>query len=240
MNIYEKIQLIKEELLKANLKKSGENVFAKYKYYELADFLPTIIQLCNEHKVYTGISFDNEKAILEVRNIENTDEVIYYTSPMAELELKGCNKVQALGGTETYNRRYLYQACFDIIENDMFDSTKPIEELTKEEAENYTFENGKHKGWTLKRVVEEDKGFLNWLLANSKDERLLKMIELLTGEVPKTEEEWDDELELTQQLQSLIVEKGLNEDKICEYYKVEKLSDLTKKQIKEFLERGKK
>lgn len=240
MNIYEKIQLIKEELLKANLKKSGENKFAGFKYYELADFLPTIIQLCNEHKVYTGISFDNEKAILEVRNIENIDEVIYYTSPMAELELKGCNKVQALGGTETYNRRYLYQACFDIIENDMFDSTKPIEELTKEEAENYTFENGKHKGWTLKRVVEEDKGFLNWLLANSKDERLLKMIELLTGEVPKTEEEWDDELELTQQLQSLIVEKGLNEDKICEYYKVEKLSDLTKKQIKEFLERGKK
>lgn len=240
MNIYEKIQLIKKELLEANLKKTGENKFANFKYYELADFLPTIIQLCNEHKIFTRVSFDSNEATLEVRNIEVPEEVVYYTSPMEELELKGCNKVQALGGTETYSRRYLYQACFDIIENDMFDGGNAIENMTKEDAEKYTFENGKHKGWTLKKVVEEDKGFLNWLLSNSKDEKLLKAIELLTGEVPKSDEEWDKELDLTLELQKLIVEKNLNEDKICEHYKVEKLSDLSKEQIKEFLERGNK
>jgi hypothetical protein len=42
---------------------------------------------------------------------------------MEELELKGCNKIQALGGTETYQRRYLYMSAFDIIENDLFDAT---------------------------------------------------------------------------------------------------------------------
>lgn len=235
MNIYEKLQVIKEKLLEANLKKSGENVFAKYKYYELADFLPTIIKLCNEYKVFTRVSFDNQNATLEVRNIEKPEEVIYYTSPMEELELKGCNKVQALGGTETYSRRYLYQACFDIIENDMFDGT--TEEPTKEEAENYTFKSGKHDGWTLKEVVDKDKSFLKWLLANSKDERLLKMIELLTGEVPKTDEEWDKKLELTQKLQRLIVDKGLDVDKICEYYKVKDTTELTDKQIEEIIEK---
>ena len=120
------------------------------------------------------------------------------------------------------------------------DSKYNSNELTKEDAEKYTFESGKHKGWTLKKVVEEDKGFLNWLLANTKDERLLKMIELLTGEVPKSDEEWDKELDLTLELQRLIVEKNLDEEKICDHYKVKKLNELTKEQIKEFLERGNK
>lgn len=57
---------------------------------------------------------------------------------MEELELKGCNKIQALGGTETYQRRYLYMAAFDIIEADLFDKTSGSEEnepkkITKEQ-----------------------------------------------------------------------------------------------------------
>ena len=66
---------------------------------------------------------DKELAKLQIINTEKTDEWIEYTSPMEDLELKGCNKVQALGGVETYSRRYLYMSAFDIIENDMFDAT---------------------------------------------------------------------------------------------------------------------
>lgn len=236
MNIYEKIQLIKKELLEANLKKSGENKFANFKYYELADFLPTIINLCNEHKVYTGISFDNEKATLEVRNIENVEEVVYYTSPMEQLELKGCNKVQALGGTETYNRRYLYQACFDIIENDMFDGNNGVENMTKEQAQEYVINFGKHKGAKLIDLIEKDDNYIEWLLKSSNNQEILKAIELLTGRVPKTEEEWDERLELTQKLQQLIVEKGLNPEKICTHYGVKSLDALSNEQIKKFIE----
>lgn len=123
MNIYEKIQLIKEEFLKSNIKKSGKNAFAKFTYYELADITPKIIELCNKHKVFSSFSYDKELATLELINIENVEEKVIYTSPMEELELKGCNKIQALGGTETYQRRYLYMSAFDIIENDMFDAT---------------------------------------------------------------------------------------------------------------------
>lgn len=130
-NIYEKIQIVKQKLLEANIKKSGNNKFANYTYYELADFLPTIINLCVEQKLFTSVRFDDVFAYLEIINIEKTEEKVTYTSPMRELELKGCNKIQALGGIETYSRRYLYMSAFDIVENDMFDGAKPEEEKTK-------------------------------------------------------------------------------------------------------------
>ena len=142
MNIYEKVQLIKTEILKAGLKKTGLNKFSNFSYFELADFLPKIIELCDKNKVCTFVSFDNEKSTLVVVNSEKSDERIEITSPMRSLELKGCNEIQALGGVETYNRRYLYMSLFDITENDMFDSVagreknenpKKIEELPKEE-----------------------------------------------------------------------------------------------------------
>lgn len=122
MNIYTKIQTVKELLLKENIKKSGQNKFAGYTYYELADFIPYIIKFCNEQKLFTAISFDNELAKLTIINGEKPEEVVEYTSPMRNLELKGCNEIQGLGGVETYSRRYLYMSAFDIIENDMFDA----------------------------------------------------------------------------------------------------------------------
>ena len=43
MNIYEKLTVAKKTILEANLKKSGENKFAGFKYYELSDITPKII-----------------------------------------------------------------------------------------------------------------------------------------------------------------------------------------------------
>ena len=123
INLYEKLQVIKQEIVDSKLKKTGKNKYAGFEYFELCDILPTIIKLCNEHKVFTTISFGKEVATLTAINCENTNEKLEITSPMEELEMKGCNKVQALGGVETYQRRYLYLSLFDITENDMFDST---------------------------------------------------------------------------------------------------------------------
>jgi hypothetical protein len=130
MNIYEKMNVAKLSILKTNLKKSGENKFAGFKYYELADILPTIMQVCNDLKLFTSISFREDVALLQIVNIEEPTEHLEYLSPMKELQLKGCNAIQALGGTETYQRRYLYMTAFDIIENDMFDAVVEEEEKT--------------------------------------------------------------------------------------------------------------
>jgi hypothetical protein len=48
--------------------------------------------------------------------------------------LKGCHEVQNLGAVETYIKRYLYQNCFEIVENDELDGTmNPSAEPTVEE-----------------------------------------------------------------------------------------------------------
>lgn len=139
MNIYEKLTNAKKIILEANLKKSGENKFAGFKYYELADITPKIIEVCNNLKLHTQISFDKEYATLTITNIENVEEKLIYQSPMKELSLKGCNDIQALGGVETYSRRYLYLTAFDIIENDMFDAKSGTTE--NEETEESKLKN---------------------------------------------------------------------------------------------------
>jgi hypothetical protein len=133
LNIYEKITNIKSEFLKSNVKKSGKNKFANYTYYELADITPVLIELCKKYGIFTKFSYTKDQATLEIVNIEKPDEREIYTSPMEELELKGCNKIQALGGSETYSRRYLYMSAFDIIENDMFDATISEEKENQDE-----------------------------------------------------------------------------------------------------------
>ncbi len=125
MNIFEKIQAVKSDLNKMGLKKSGKNKYSSYMYYELADFLPAIVEKCAEYKLMTYVSFTADNAILTAVNSEKPEEHIEVMSPMKELQMKGCNEVQALGGAETYQRRYLYMAMFDIVENDMFDSGAP-------------------------------------------------------------------------------------------------------------------
>lgn len=122
INIYQKIQAIKEELLEMNLKKSGLNKFANFSYYELSDFLPQIIKLCNKYNLFTQINFNETNGTLTIIDADDTNVKVEYITPTEELELKGCNKIQALGGAQTYLRRYLYMNAFDITENDLFDN----------------------------------------------------------------------------------------------------------------------
>lgn len=234
-NIYEKINIIKMELLKSNLKKSGENKYAGFKYYELADFLPTIIELCNENKVFTKVSFNKENAELLIVNCENPEEALTYTSPMEELELKGCNKIQALGGTETYSRRYLYMAAFDITENDMFDSTTEQGDITTlEAAEKFVLSFGKYNGRLLKEICEEDDRYINWLFESDKtDATVKKCITLLTGKVEIPEEEQKEILTYMAQINTLVALTGADFEDILKHYKVKTTADMTLEQLKD-------
>ncbi len=156
-NIYEKIQVVKQKLLQANLKKSGENKFSNFKYYELSDFLPTLINLCNEVGLFTRITFTNDFAILTITDTNNINSTIEYSSPLKEINLKGCNEIQALGGVETYSRRYLYMAAFDIVENDMFDSTVGKDTEKKATEKQLAIIKARYKGATMKKLLEVNK-----------------------------------------------------------------------------------
>lgn len=124
MNIYEKLQKMRVDLQNMNIKKSGENKFAGYKYYELGDILPPINQLMNDTKVAAIVSFGNEYASLRLVNCEKPEEFVEFTSPMATASLKGAHDIQNLGAVETYQRRYLYMTAFEVVESDFFDATQ--------------------------------------------------------------------------------------------------------------------
>lgn len=183
-NVYIKIQNVKEKLLKENIKKSGKNKFAGYTYYELADFIPFIIKFCNEELLFTSISFDNEIAKLTIINAENTEEKVEYTSPMRNLELKGCNEIQGLGGVETYSRRYLYMCAFDIIENDMFDA---VVSEKKEKKSNDQLDALKEKIKSYPNALEVMQK-VGKKLSECNEEELKKIISYLEKEKEKTNE----------------------------------------------------
>lgn len=121
-NIYIKLMDVRVKFSKLNLKKSGENKFANFKYFELADFLPQATGLLEEVKLCPIVTFTNDYATLTLINGENPTEQIVFTSPMRNLQLKGSNELQALGGIETYQTRYLYIQLLNITENDSFDA----------------------------------------------------------------------------------------------------------------------
>lgn len=155
MNIYKKIQKVKKELSERELKKSGKNDFSGFSYYELGDFLPSIIELCNKYGLFTKIDFHDkfnlnttkngaeetvidtkfgEAATLTIINTDKIDEIETYSCDVKELNLKGANSIQNYGGVQTYLRRYLYMNAFDIVEADMFD-TSEFEKKKKKKAE---------------------------------------------------------------------------------------------------------
>lgn len=135
MNIYEKLQYARVQLQEKKVKKSGKNKFAGFEYYELTDIIPPINVIFNELKMSSIFKMDSQTAFLTIINSEKPEETIEFTTPTAELELKGCNAIQALGGINTYCRRYLYLNALEIVENDMFDSTSGKENLQKNKQE---------------------------------------------------------------------------------------------------------
>jgi hypothetical protein len=132
MTIFEKLIEARLRFQNAGVKKSGNNKFAGYTYYELADILPETNKLANELKFCCVVNFTDEKATLDFCDLE-ADAKITFTSPMSSASLKGCHEVQNLGAVETYIKRYLYQNCFEIVEGDVLDSTlNPAESPNKE------------------------------------------------------------------------------------------------------------
>ena len=120
--VYAKLQEARIRLQAASLKKSGNNKYAGYQYFELGDFLPTINQIFHEIGLCSVVSFDKELATLRIIDTD-TGGAITFTSPMADAQLKGCHPIQNLGAVETYSRRYLYVTALEIVEHDALDAT---------------------------------------------------------------------------------------------------------------------
>jgi hypothetical protein len=127
MNVYQKLNAARNQFHNTEIKKSGHNKFAGYKYFELGDFIEPALRIFDEVGLTSIISFGKESADMRIINNSKPEEMIVIESPMSEANLKGCHPVQNLGAVQTYIRRYLWVAALEIVEHDALDSSKPIE-----------------------------------------------------------------------------------------------------------------
>jgi len=129
MNVYQKLNAARAKFHSIELKKSGHNKFAGYKYFELGDFIIPALEIFKEHGLTGIISFGKDTADLRIVNNEKPEEVIVIESPMSTAALKGCHEVQNLGAVQTYLRRYLWVAALEIVEHDAIDSAPAKEKV---------------------------------------------------------------------------------------------------------------
>jgi len=122
MSVYTKLNQARLKLQNTELKKSGHNKFAGYKYFELGDFLPAIQKIFAELELCGIVSFGKELATLTITDTKDNSK-IEITSPMSTAALKGCHEVQNLGAVQTYIRRYLWVAALEIVESDVVDAS---------------------------------------------------------------------------------------------------------------------
>lgn len=128
MSIYTKLAQARVELQNRKVRKTGNNTFSKYTYFELGDFLPYVNEIFAGLKLCGVVTYTNEMAKLTIYDGEGDGE-IEFTSPMAGAQLKGCHEVQNLGAVETYQRRYLYMTALEISEHDILDENTGNKQL---------------------------------------------------------------------------------------------------------------
>jgi hypothetical protein len=163
-----------------SLNKSGHNKFAGYKYFELADFLPTVQQIFQEKGLVDVISFTETLATMIVFDIEDGSSVSF-TSPMGSANLKGCHEVQNIGAVESYQRRYLYTTALAIVENDVLDAVtgddaKPVVKEEKPKAiligqNPEVFAKERPQGRTAEQLLLVDK-LIEWAEASTTEAEL--------------------------------------------------------------------
>lgn len=134
MHIYEKLNAMRTDWLRENVKKTGKNSFAKYMYFTLEDIEPVLINLCNKYNLTTITRFTDELATLTLIDNDAVTfaesapfpynmnmSLVEFSSPMVTATMKGMNEIQQVGSVETYQRRYLYMALLNIVEVDAFE-----------------------------------------------------------------------------------------------------------------------
>lgn len=184
-NIYLKMVNARGKIQEVEFKKSAYNSFSKYYYFDLGDILPPIMQICTKLKITPIFNMTKEVATLRIVNAENIEEEILSTMPVQICNLKGCNEMQNVGGSQTFAQKYLYSAAFGISETDATDqqdnepgALEPISNINIKIIESLLKETG----------VDRLK-FLTWLKVKDVKEIVNRDFPLAIKELQKKKEQ---------------------------------------------------
>lgn len=223
----------KKKVKKNTIKKNRDGY--GYKYTELAEINKYCLE--NDISYYQEIetSTINQKDYIVTYVIQNGETTKHMGCQIVEAKLSGINNpVQAYGSSLTYCRRYsLLMALGLATEDDDAESLSEVKEMSKEDAENMVIGFGRHKGKKLTYLIENESDYIDWLLNNSKDKKILNAIELLTGQAPISEEDLQVASELYAKMEELIIKSDTDREKLYEHYGVESSNELTKEQLED-------
>lgn len=124
LTLRQKLARIRLEFTNSNIKKSGENKYAGFKYFELCDIVPKALELFAKYDVTFDFNMSNDYvngALYD--NVKDYDPIVF-TFPKKGIDdpkAMRMNTVQAMGSEITYYRRYMYNVVLDIVENDSID-----------------------------------------------------------------------------------------------------------------------
>ena len=169
--VYTKLAKARKAFKNSNVKKSGENKFQGYKYFELSDILNAVTDINESIGLATVETVTAEKATLTVVNATKPEETIVFEVPMSTAELKGCHPVQQLGAAITYIRRYLYQNAYSVSEPDQLDSgkqemreRKPAQQKVAQPHKNTVDKYTEFVRWVELLQLKHGKGFITDVL----------------------------------------------------------------------------
>lgn len=192
MSVHKKLMQARIKLQGIELKKSGENKFAGYKYFELGDFLPQTMKIFSDLGLASVVSFDKDYARLSITDCDD-GTALEITSPMADANLKGAHPIQNLGAVESYQRRYLWLAAMEIVEHDIIDASPGIEVKND------------HKPAPKKEVKQEKKQD-NWVIEAASGNDFLGDVSGRTLELLEKATSEDDVLQIFKQNKKLFDE----------------------------------
>jgi hypothetical protein len=131
MNVWAKLLAVRTEFYAEGAKKTGKNLHAEFKYFELEDIVPVAEPIFAKYGLLLVPTFIHESAVAQVVNVNDPEEKIEFILPLqfiAEPAKFRMNEVQGVGAVVTYYRRYLYMVVLDLVESDGIDNQKPVTE----------------------------------------------------------------------------------------------------------------
>ena len=203
----------------------------------------TDITAINNYCMENGITYYQE---VETCEINGKDYIITYLTENEETKrYRGCeivqatlqgikNPVQEYGSSLTYCRRYSLLMALGLATEDNDAQDLTISTInTKEDALKMTINFGKYNGKTLSEI-QDDKSYLEWLYANSKDENMVKAVSLITGWETKTDDQMKEAVKLLTTIKDLMSAKNIFSEELIETFG-KKSNEMTNEELKEVI-----
>lgn len=184
MNIYQKVQNIRNEIAKSDIKRSSKNTDKGFTYLELPDYLPLINKLGAEQGIMTHFEMTADMGTLKIFNTDNPSECLTWTLPVADLQMNDAEGIQVMKGKTTYMRRTLFEVAFEISVKDTVDSKtkattiRPDDDLTQEQVDEIRATSDLDELSKVCQSIKNTKGF-------DKEKALLKHYSVKKEELSK-------------------------------------------------------